>query len=79
MITRSVQGKLLVLAVFLAGIATGVLSASIYRSRNVESARAADNHQKDNLTPQERYKQRFDRMANYLGLDPGVVDPGFEG
>ena len=69
MITRSVQGKLLVLAVFLIGIATGVVSASIYRSCNVESARAADNHQQDNLTPQERFKQRFDRMANYLGLD----------
>src|SRR5262249_24759679 len=69
MITRSVQGKLLVLAVFIFGIATGVLSANLYRSRVVASAKAPDTHQQDHLTPQERAKRNFDRMSDYLWLD----------
>jgi hypothetical protein len=70
MLTRSVQGKLLVAAVFMIGIATGVLSTNIYRNRVVESAKAADNHpQQDHTTPQQRARQNFDRMAGYLGLD----------
>jgi hypothetical protein len=70
MITRSVQGKLLVFAVFLVGIATGVLSANLYRNRIVESAKAAENPPRDRgLSPQQRAKQNFDRMADYLGLD----------
>jgi hypothetical protein len=69
MITRSVQGKILVAAVFIVGIATGVLSANLYRSRVVESAKAADTRPQDRLSPQQRAKQNFDRMANYLGLD----------
>jgi len=69
MITRSVQGKLLVAAVFIVGIATGVLSANIYHNRVVESAKAADNRpQQDRGNPQQRAKQNFERMANYLGL-----------
>ena len=69
MITRSVQGKLLVFTVFVIGIATGVLSANLYRNRVVESAKAAENPRQDRLSPQQRAKQNFDRMANYLGLD----------
>ena len=69
MITRSVQGKLLVVAVFMFGIATGVLSANLYRSRVMASAKPSDTHQQDRLTPQERAKRDFDRMSNYLGLD----------
>jgi len=69
MITRTVQGKLLVLAVFVIGIATGVLSANIYRSRLVESAKAADNSPGEHVSPQERARQNFDQLANYLGLD----------
>ena len=68
-VARSVQGKLLVRAVFVIGIATGVLSANIYRNRIVESAKAADNPQQDHASPQQRARQNFDRMANYLGLD----------
>ena len=69
MLARSVQGKLLVLTVFIFGIATGVLSANLYRSRIVQPAKAAENRPEDHLSPQERGKQAFDRMANYLGLD----------
>lgn len=70
MLTRSVQGKLLVAAVFIIGIATGVLSANIYRNRLVEPAKAADTHpQQDHTNPQQRARQNFDRMADYLGLD----------
>jgi len=69
MITRSVQGKLLVLAVFIIGIATGVLSANLYRSRVVESAKSVDNRPQDRLSPQDRAKRNFDQMANYLSLD----------
>jgi hypothetical protein len=70
MLTRSVQGKLLVAAVFIIGIATGVLSANIYHNRVVESAKAADNRpQQDHTNPQQRARQSFDRMTSYLGLN----------
>jgi hypothetical protein len=69
MIARSVQGKLLVLAVFIVGIATGVFSANLYRSRVVQPAKAAENRPEDHASPQDRARQGFERMANYLGLD----------
>lgn len=69
MIARSAQGKLLVFFVFVIGIATGVLSANLYRTRVVESAKVMENPRQERLSPQDRFKQDFDRMANYLGLD----------
>src|SRR5262245_38047657 len=71
MIARSMQGKLLVFAVFFIGIATGILSANFYRSRVVTDMDARPNttRQQDHLSPQDRAKRDQDRFANYLGLD----------
>jgi len=71
MIARSVQGKLLVAAVFIIGVATGLLSANVYRNRSVESAKAAVDTRptQDRVGPQQRARQNFDRMTSYLGLD----------
>src|SRR5437879_4460804 len=72
MITRSVQGKLLVLAICIVGIATGVLSANLYRTRVVESSAkpAETRQQQGRLSPQERAKRDQERMFGYLGVDP---------
>src|SRR5438045_3406952 len=71
MIARSMQGKLLVFAVFFIGIATGILSANFYRSHVVTDmdARPNPNRPQDRLSPQDREKRDRDRFANYLGLD----------
>jgi len=73
MITRSLQGKLLVLAVFLIGIATGILFTNLYHSRVVD-AKPADKAPHEQLTPQERAKRDQDRLAAYLGLDQNQRD-----
>src|SRR5690349_12810960 len=71
MIARSLQGKLLVFAIFFLGMATGILSANFYRSRVVTDmdARPNPSRQQDRLSPQERAKRDQDRFANFLGLD----------
>jgi len=70
MIARSLQGKLLVFAVFFIGIATGILSASFYRTHIVTDMDARPNsNRQDRPSPQERAKRDQDRFANYLGLD----------
>ena len=71
MIARSLQGKLLVFAIFFIGIATGILSANFYRSRvTAESdSKPPQNRQQERLSPQERARRDQDRFATYLGLD----------
>jgi len=68
MITRSLQGKLLVFAVFLIGLAAGVLSANLYRSHVVD-AKQNDSHPQERLSPQERAQRDQDRLNSFLGLD----------
>src|SRR5436309_16102111 len=72
MIARSMQGKLLVFAVFLIGIATGILSANFYRRHvvtDVDARPNTTNRPQDRLSPQDRAKRDQDRFASYLGLD----------
>ncbi len=57
MIARSVQGKLLVAAVFIVGIATGLLSSSMYHNRIVESAKAADSRPQNKTQAQPSISQ----------------------
>jgi len=75
MINRSIQAKLLVVAVFLVGIATGALVDNTYRTRMLAGAvtRPA-NAPADQMTPQEREKRRDDAMTKYLGLDQSQQD-----
>jgi hypothetical protein len=63
MIARSLKAKVLVLAVFFTGIATGVLIMNYYETR-VTGAR----NNADRTTRAERAQREVDRMSNYLGL-----------
>lgn len=70
MIARSLQGKILVFAVFAIGIATGVLSTNLYETRMSRAGNVSgDNRGGPRLSPQERAKRDQDNMAKYLGLD----------
>jgi hypothetical protein len=68
MVTRSVQGKILVFTIFLLGIATGVLSNNLYRSRMVGASQVPQGRG-DRVNPQDRARRDQDAMAKYLGLD----------
>ncbi len=75
MITRSIQAKLLVFAVFFVGIAMGALVDNIYRTRVVQGVAAPPaNNPDDHMNPQEREKKRDEAMAKYLGLDQSQQD-----
>ena len=73
MIRRSLQGKILVFAVFFIGLATGVLSDHLYRTRVADAARVSGNRG-DRLSPQDRAKRDQERFAKYLDLDQNQQD-----
>ena len=73
MITRSLQGKILVFVVFLIGIGTGILATTLYETRVGLSASAPQNRG-DRSNPQERGRRDQDRLAQYLGLDQTQQD-----
>jgi hypothetical protein len=72
MIARSVQGKIMVFAVFLIGIATGVLATNFYSTRVSEADSVRD--VRGSRTSQERQIRDLDGMSRYLGLDQSQQD-----
>ncbi len=66
MIGRSLQAKILVFAVFFAGIATGVLVANFYDAR-VNGSRP--DSQNDRAQRVQRAQRDINQFYDYLGLD----------